>query len=207
MGFAVIDQHEVVMALIPDTSYTVVKTGFRTAFHYAPVRAIIKQAIDFATPLRIQGQLLATFHVIRLVENSIPIPRLKATFWKQCYAAVSHSTGVQAEQFDPATNPLLAASLIAYNQHLPVGHQLPERPTLIKDVSSTYSSFASGTCTPCDLASQMISIIQYCDCHILNRVAFNLSSPNCYAHMHCDTSHTMISARTMQLFEIVHDMK
>ena len=160
MGFAVIGQHKVAMALIPDTPYTVVKTGFHTAFHYAPVRAVIKQAIDFATPLRIQGQLLATFHVIRLVENSIPIPHLDVTFWNQCYAAVSHSTGYRAQQVDPATNPLLAASLIAYNQHLPAGHQLPERPTLIKDVSSTYSRFASGTCTPCDLASQMMPIIQ-----------------------------------------------
>ncbi len=79
MAIAVIGEQGVAMALIPDTSYTVVKTGFDKAFHYAPLRAIIKQAIDFATPLRIQGQLLATFHVVRLVENSIPIPRLDTT--------------------------------------------------------------------------------------------------------------------------------
>jgi len=146
------------MALIPDTPYTVVKTGFDTAFHSAPLKAIIKKAIDFATPLRIQGQLLATFHVLRLVENSIPIPPLRTTFWNQCYATVSHSTGPAAQQFDPESNPLLAASLTAYSQHLPAGYQVPERPTYIKDVSVTYSSFTAVICAPFDLTSQLLSI-------------------------------------------------
>ncbi|KAL0035188.1 hypothetical protein WJX79_005103 [Trebouxia sp. C0005] len=130
------------MALIPDTPYTVVKTGFNKVFHYAPLNAMIKQAVDFVTPLRIQGQLLATFHVIRLVENSIPVPRLTETFWNQCYQAVSTSTGPAAEQFDPARNPLLAASLTAYSQHLPVGHQEPERPTFIKDIVTQTAQLA-----------------------------------------------------------------
>ena len=83
---------------------------------------------------------------------SIPIPPLRTTFWNQCYAAVSHSTGPAAQQFGPESNPLLAASLTAYSQHLPSGYQVSERPTYIKDVRVTYSSFTAVICAPFDLS-------------------------------------------------------
>ncbi|KAL3143153.1 hypothetical protein ABBQ38_002014 [Trebouxia sp. C0009 RCD-2024] len=117
--------------------YTV-KTGFNNIFPAdEPLSAKILQAVDLLTPILTEGSLLANLHVLRCAEQGGNIPLVNQTFYNNCYAAVTHSTGSGAQQFKSADHPALAESYTLYRDSLPAGHAKPERPTFLKDVSIT----------------------------------------------------------------------
>ena len=97
----------------------------------------VLQAVDLVTPILTEGSLLANLHVLRCTEPGRDIPEITQTFFNNCYAAVTHSTGYKAQQFKAAAHPALAESYAVYKQSLPGDHAKPERPRFIKDVSTT----------------------------------------------------------------------
>lgn len=118
--------------------YTV-KTSFKKIFAHEGLATKIEEAVQLVTPILTEGSLLANLHVLRCLsaDSGQSIPDIDQTFYYDCYAAVTYSTGNQAQEFDPTKHPSLAASYAMYTQSLPPGHAKPERPTFIKDVSFT----------------------------------------------------------------------
>ena len=119
---------------------------------------LVRKAVDLDHKITVEGQMLATLHIIRMVQLGTALPTLSTgnkneTAWRSmfehCYAAVSQATGYRCQQFSPAKHPELASSLAVYNQCLPVGHSKPTRPTWLKPVSlhcvSHYETSESDT--------------------------------------------------------------
>ena len=97
----------------------------------------VLQAVDLVTPILTEGGFVANLHVLRYAELGRDIPNVNQTFCDNCYAAVRHSTGNRAQQIKSADHPALAGSYTLYRHYLPDDHAKPERPKLIKDVSTT----------------------------------------------------------------------
>ena len=97
----------------------------------------VLQAVDLVTPILTEGGYLANLHVLRYTELGRDIPNVNQTFCNNCYAAVCHSTGNRAQQIKSADHPALAESYTLYRQSLADDHAKPERPKLIKDMSTT----------------------------------------------------------------------
>ena len=125
--------------------YTV-KTGFHTIFTDAQLAATTLQAVQLVSPILIESNILANLHVLRCLESDGSVGKLNQTFFSNCMYAVTHSTGRGAVQFDPTKNAKLAESLDIYRQQLPNHHEPPERPTFIKDVSSTRMGAFAALC-------------------------------------------------------------
>ena len=116
-----------------------VKTGFNTIFTHPQLAATTLQAVQLVSPIVIASNVLANLHVLCCLETEGNVQELDQTFFSNCMYAVTHSTGKGAVQFDRAKNVKLTESLDLYLQQLPQGHQPPERPTYIKDVSPATS--------------------------------------------------------------------
>ena len=132
--------------------YTV-KTGFNSIFHHQGLADMAQRAVNLVKPIIVEGLLLANLHVLRLLESNQELPKMDETFFNRCFAAVSIATGFRSQQFNPTSDPQLAASYELYRQNLPAHHQKPERPTFIKAVSNLslmllypYSASAATCC-------------------------------------------------------------
>ena len=76
--------------------------------------------------LIVEGQMLATLHVLRLICNNRGdlIPRLGTgtnqsqwqTMMYNCYSAVSHATGINCQKFSANKHPDLAETYLLYQQ-------------------------------------------------------------------------------------------
>lgn len=111
-----------------------VKVGIDKIFSDLALQAVIIRAVKLATPIELQGQMLAQFHVLRLLQlGQCPGP-LNMTFYTRCYSAVSLAAG-NSKPYNRNSDPALTASLDAYAAYVPAGHRKPHRPALIKDVS------------------------------------------------------------------------
>ena len=128
-------------------TYTV-KTGFNRIFTHQGVAAKVQEAVHLVTPILTEGSLLANLHILRCIESGADLPALGSTgtkgqtFFNNCYAAVTYSTGFRAQQFDTRKCADLTASYELYCQLLPANHIKPERPTYLKDVSTTWLTHA-----------------------------------------------------------------
>ena len=117
-------------------SFYSIKTSFNTIFTHQPLADQFEKAVQLLTPIVLQGNLLANLHILRHLESGNPaILKIDQTFFYRCFAAVSFATGFRAQQFNPASDPDLAASLDVYQQSVPPGYMKPERPTWLKGVS------------------------------------------------------------------------
>ena len=114
-----------------------VKVSFHKIFPDEALSAKVQQAVDLVTPIVTEGSLLANLHVLRCAEMGGDMPKIDQTFFNQCYAAVTHSTGHRAQQFRSEDHPALSESYTVYRESLPDDHAKPERPTYIKDVSTS----------------------------------------------------------------------
>ena len=105
----------------------------------------VRNAVELNQAIIVEGQMLATLHVLRLLRNNRRdlIPRLGTgtnqsqwqTMMCNCYAAVSHATGTRCQEFSASNHPDLAETYLLYQQSLPAGHVKPIRPTWLKHVS------------------------------------------------------------------------
>ena len=105
----------------------------------------VRDAVQLNQSIIIEGQMLATLHVLRLIRknNAGRLPPLGTgtnhsqwqTMMYNCYAAVSHATGDSHRDFSAVKYPELAQTYELYKQSLPAGHVKPTRPTWLKHVS------------------------------------------------------------------------
>ena len=116
-----------------------VKTGFKQIFPHQGLAAKVQEAVQLVTPILTEGSLLANLHVLRCIQSGDSLS-INQTFWNHCYSAVSYATGNQAREFDPAKDPSLARSYELYRQSLPAFHRKPEKPTYIKDASTSINA-------------------------------------------------------------------
>ncbi len=87
-----------------------VKSGVNSFFTDEVLLQQIQQAAQLVIPLLVEGNLLANLHVLRCIEAEEAIPKLDQTFFNRCFYAVSFGTGNQAQQFNKASAPSLAAT-------------------------------------------------------------------------------------------------
>lgn len=82
----------------------------------------VESAVQLLTIILVEGHLLASLHLARLLEADKPLPQIRQTFFYGCFSAVTHSTGSQAQQLNRRTDPDLTDTYDLYCQHLPQGH-------------------------------------------------------------------------------------
>lgn len=102
----------------------------------------VRDAVQLNQSIIVEGQMLATLHVLRLIRDGKAnlIPALGTgsqwqTMMENCYAAVSHATGDSCQQFSAEKYPDLGETYQLYQQSLPAGHVKPTKPTWLKHVS------------------------------------------------------------------------
>lgn len=145
------------------SGFITVKTSFDRFFQEPIVKRLVQEVVSAVTPILIHAQLFATYHVNRLLESEQELTPVDQTFFNRCIAAVTTATD-GSEDFDRKglahpNHPKhwtaagqqfsqLTASLVDYNNltsSLVVDHQLgalphqyknPDRPSVLKDVSS-----------------------------------------------------------------------
>jgi hypothetical protein len=138
---------------MPPGTCTPLKQGLTPSFiTRAGLADMVQRAVNLVKPILVEGLLLANLHVLCLLESNQELPKME-TFFNRCFAAVSIATGFHCQQFNPTSDPQLAASYELYRQNLPAHHQKPERPTFLKAVSDLslmllypYSAFAATYC-------------------------------------------------------------
>ena len=115
--------------------YTV-KTGVNQFFTNQDLLGQVQQAVQLVTPILVESSLLANLHILRCLEDREVVPELHQMFFNRCFYAVTSATG-SSRQFKEASDASLAKSYnTLYRQNLPDGHQKPERPGFLKDVST-----------------------------------------------------------------------
>ena len=145
------------------SGFRTVKTSFDTFFKEPLLKRLVQEVVSAVTPILIHAQLFASYHVTRLLESEQELTAVNQTFFNRCIAAVTTATdGSEAfdrqgladpshpehwtaagQQFSQLTTTLadyhdLTASLVVDHQldGLPHQHQPPDRPAVLKDVSS-----------------------------------------------------------------------
>ena len=157
-----------------ESSVSVIQVGANTIFKPAGsinLLPIVRTAVELSHQILVEGHMLASLHVLRLLQENKPLPRLSTgnneskwqTMMDNCYAAVSQAVGNGCQQFSPSKEPELAASYTIYQQCLPEHHVKPARPTWLKHVSLSWHSklsqgaFYPPSCTmDCGLASLIV---------------------------------------------------
>ncbi|KAL3161288.1 hypothetical protein ABBQ38_009644 [Trebouxia sp. C0009 RCD-2024] len=128
-----------------ENSTTVVQVGANTIFKSAGrvnLLPLVRTAVTTSHQILVEGHLLASLHIMRLLSTNQPLPPLstgtKESQWQtmmdNCYAAVSQAVGPHCQQFSAAKQPELATTYALYQQLLPAGHVKPTRPTWLKHV-------------------------------------------------------------------------
>lgn len=134
-----------------NSSMSVIQVGANTIFSptgSTNLLPIVRDAVHLSHQILVEGHMLASLHVLRLLQNNQPLPRLSTgrneskwqTMMDNCYAAVSQAVGPGCQQFSPSKDPELATSYAMYQQYLPAGHVKPTRPTWLKHVSLSWHS-------------------------------------------------------------------
>ncbi|KAL3131140.1 hypothetical protein ABBQ38_000445 [Trebouxia sp. C0009 RCD-2024] len=152
-----------------ENSTTVVQVGANTIFKSAGrvnLLPLVRTAVTTSHQILVEGHLLASLHIMRLLSTNQPLPPLstgtKESQWQtmmdNCYAAVSQAVGPHCQQFSAAKQPELATTYALYQQLLPAGHVKPTRPTWLKHVSLSWHSNFS-----CHLdGSNLILVVAIC---------------------------------------------
>lgn len=133
------------------SSVSVIQVGANSIFKPAGcinLLPVVRTAVTLSHQILVEGHMLASLHVLRLLQNNQPLPRLCTggseskwqTMMDNCYAAVSQAVGPRCQQFSPNKEPELATSYNLYQHSLPAGHIKPERPTWLKPVSLSWLS-------------------------------------------------------------------
>ena len=86
------------------------------------------------TPMVQQFWMLACSHVLRLDEAGLPPPVINQQFVFHCFQLVSNPIS-PARAFKRTADPALADTYELYSQHLPPGHQKPDRPAFLTQAS------------------------------------------------------------------------
>ena len=130
-------------------SVSVIQVGANTIFKPAGslnLLPTIRTAVELSHKILLEGHMLATLHILRLLQHKKALPPLSVgknaskwqTFMDNCYAAVSQAVGPKCQQFSPDKEPELATTYHQYQQCLPPGHIKPTRPTWMKHVSLSW---------------------------------------------------------------------
>ena len=131
------------------SGFITVKTGFNTFFTEPVLKHLLTEVVNAVTPILIQAQLFASYHVTILLETGQEVDQ---TFFNRCIAAVTKATdGSQAfdsQQLAKPDHPKhwtaagqqfsdLTATLVDYHELLastPCRFNQLERPAVLKDV-------------------------------------------------------------------------
>ena len=182
-----------------ESSISVIQVGANTIFKPAGsvnLLPLVRTAVTLSHQILVEGHMLATLHILRLLGSNQPLPPLSTganeskwqTMMDNCYAAVSQAVGPRCQQFSATKEPELATSYALYQRSLPAGHVKPTRPTWLKPVSlSWHSKFSSAAIC---LGPTSFLLLQYA--HTSQSVFVHLWNESCtHTHAACTTGMCM----------------
>lgn len=104
--------------------FTAVKTGVKKLCRDNGMYMLLQKCVWKASLIACEASLLASFHVIRLLETNLPLPEMDYTFFNQCVSSIANlSNGRTCER----RNPELTTSLAQYRTLQPENYEPVER--------------------------------------------------------------------------------
>jgi hypothetical protein len=104
--------------------FTVVKTGVKKLCRDQGMYDLIQTSVLKCSVIACEASMLASYHVLRLVETQEPLPVMDHTFFNQCVSSIANlESGRTCER----RNPALVESLRQYRILQPEGYQPVQR--------------------------------------------------------------------------------
>ncbi len=104
--------------------FTAVKTGVQKLCRDNGMYMLLHKCVWKASLIACESSLLASFHVLRLLEDGQPLPEMDYTFFNQCVSSIANLfSGRTCEKH----NPQLVQSLAQYRELHPESYHLVER--------------------------------------------------------------------------------
>ena len=104
--------------------FTAIKTGVQKLCRDNGMYMLLQKCMWKASLIACESSLLASFHVLRLLEDGIPLPNMNNTFFNQCVSSIANlASGRTCEE----RNPQLVQSLAKYRELHPESYQPVQR--------------------------------------------------------------------------------
>jgi hypothetical protein len=119
------------MKTLKSLDLTTIKMGFLKACKSEEMRSCIRNAVDVCSRVAAEGSMLASLHIVRLLEEKHELPEVDQTFFSRCFAAISslHPSTKLAKNSAATNDPEISKTLSIYKElcpedYMPV-HKLP----------------------------------------------------------------------------------